>query len=205
MTGLLFATHTEARPFLERGQALLMCKQPIFVYQIASRPMLLAAVSGMGKVFAAVACQSLIREQRVTEIINAGACGALGDGPRFTPGGLFCIASVVEGDHRVMGKRPRPLTSEGQIDWALPSARLVTSDMPVFDLDRRDQLAAFGDLVDMEGAAIARVAAMYQVPWTMIKGVTDSAGPTERERLLQNLNSVSETIGALLWERLENG
>ncbi len=202
MIGVLFATHTEARPFLELGQAVLLHKMPVAVYQIPAVPTLVAAVSGMGKVWAAVASQTLIREHRVSEIINAGACGALQDDPRFQPGRLFCIASAVEGDHEVTGKSPRPLISDGKIDWDLPAARLVTTDKPVFDLDLRREMAATSDLVDMEGAAIARVAVMYEASWTMVKGVTDTASPTQREVLLRNLKGVSAAIGNLLWSRL---
>ncbi len=202
MIGILFATHTEARPFLTLSQAVLLHNVPIAVYQIPSIHSLLVAVSGMGKVWAAVASQTLIREHRVSEIINAGACGALQDGPRFQPGRLFCIASAVEGDHWVTGKSPRPLISDGKMEWDLPAARLVTTDQPVFDLEKRRKLAAFSDLVDMEGAAIARVAAMYQAPWTMVKGITDSAGPLDRDSLLKNLKQISETIGQLLWSHL---
>lgn len=202
MIGVLFATHTEAKPFLKLSGATLLHDMPISVYQVPSHPNLLVGVSGMGKVWATVACQAMIREYRVSEIINAGACGALQDGSRFQPGNLFCITSAVEGDHSVMGKSPRPLISDGKLDWDLPVARLVTTDQPVFDLDKRRELSASSDLVDMEGAAVARVAAIYQAPWNMIKGVTDTASPTERETLLQNLKSVSQVIGELLWDRM---
>ena len=55
----------------------------------------------------------------------------------------------------------------------------------------------------MEGAAIARTAALYQVPWTMIKGITDAAGHTDRATLKKNLPMVSEKIGEILWDKLK--
>jgi adenosylhomocysteine nucleosidase len=85
----------------------------------------------------------------------------------------------------------------------LPPARLVTCDIPVFDSQRRRALAGKGDLVDMEGAAIARVAAMFEISWTMIKGVSDAAGPTDRNVLLNNLKMVSQKIGDYLHEHLQ--
>ena len=157
----------------------------------------------MGKVAAALACQAQIMELKVGEIVNAGACGALQSGPGYSSGAVFCIATAVEGDHEVFGEAPQPIISDGKIDWDQRAARLVTCDCPVFDAEKRQQLSASADLVDMEGAAIARAAAMHQTPWTMIKGITDTAGPSDRAVLNANLAQVSEKIGKLLWERLK--
>lgn len=203
MTGLIFATKMEAGPFLSASQTVLIEKTPIPIYQIDSMPWLHVAISGMGKVAAAAACQFLIRELKSVEIINAGAAGALVSGKRYIPGALFCVTSTVEGDHERLGKNPQPLLSDGRMDLDLPPARLVTCDIPVFDSQQRKVLAEKGDLVDMEGAAIARVAAMFKIPWTMIKGVSDAAGPTDRDVLMGNLKMVSHKIGDYLHKHLQ--
>lgn len=198
MIGLIFATTFEARPFLSKHAAVRIDPGPIPVYRIVAQPWLHVAVCGMGKVAAAAACQLMIRELKVTEIINAGACGALQDGASYQPGALFCVASAVEGDHEIFGKAPQPLISDGTPLGDLPSARLITCDSPVFDLDLRARLSVRGDLVDMEGAAIARVAAMFGTPWCMLKGITDAAGPMDRDTLMQNLTMVSDKISLFL-------
>lgn len=198
MIGLIFASKLEARPFLATHAATRIEAWPYPLYHVVAKPWLYVAVSGMGKVAAAIACQTLIRELKVNEIVNAGACGALQDGTAFEPGALFSVATAVEGDHEVFGHSPQPLISDGGLAWDLTSARLVTCDTPVFDLDVRSRLAARADVVDMEGAAIARVAALFHTPWTMLKGVSDAAGPTDRDTLKQNLNMVSEKIAAYL-------
>jgi len=202
MIGVLFATHREAAPFLELSQAIQVGRSPIEIYQVPENPLVLTAVSGMGKVAAAVTCQAMIREYGIQEILNAGACGALQSGANFEPGRLLCVTSAVEGDHEVMGRLLEPRISDGRMDWDLPAARLVTTDCAVFDFQRRKALAAIADLVDMEGAAIARVAAMYDTPWTMIKGVTDAAGPNDRQDLEKHLALVSDAIGAFLWDQI---
>jgi adenosylhomocysteine nucleosidase len=202
MIGLIFATLTEAGPFLEWSQAVRVSGHPIAVYQVPSKPQLFITISGMGKVAAAVACHAQIKELKVVEVVNAGVCGALRSGAAFAPGKLFCITSAAEGDHGLPEKAPRPLISDGRFDWDLPAARLITCDQPVFDADKREALSAAGDLVDMEGAAIARVAAMYEVPWTMVKGVTDAAGPMDRKVLQRNLTEVSEKVCRLVWAQL---
>ena len=204
MIGLIFATLTEAKPFLEWSRAARIDTEPLGVYQVPSRPDLFVTISGIGKVAAAVACHSQIKEFKVKEIVNAGACGALQDEKRFATGEVFCITSAAEGDHENPIKPPQPLISDGRIDWDLPAARLITCDRPVFDVDLRKALSAGGDLVDMEGAAIARVAAMYDVRWSMVKGITDTAGPADREELKRNLTMVSEKICRLIWSQLRD-
>jgi adenosylhomocysteine nucleosidase len=202
MIGVIFATTAEARPFLTLSGARQVEQTPFDLYQVAGKPLLLIAVSGVGKVSAAVTCHALIREYGVTEVLNAGACGALRSGPGFKPGRLLCVTSAVEGDLEVMGKSPDPLISDGRMDWDLPAVRLVTNDRPVFQERQRKALAAVADLADMEGAAIARVAAIYNTPWAMIKGVTDTAGANDRLVLKKNLPLVSESIGKYIWEQL---
>lgn len=202
MIGVIFATPAEAGPFLELSRAVQCGDGPVSIFNIPSRPGIVVSISGMGKVAAAVAAQAQIREFKVDEIVNAGVCGALQSGPGYVPGTVFCVASAVEGDHEVPGRSPKPIISDGKIDWDMRAARLITCDRPVFDAAKRRALSTGAELVDMEGAAIARVAAMYQIPWTMVKGVTDAAGPRDRATLNRNLAKVSEKIAALLWERL---
>jgi len=203
MIGVIFATMAEAGPFLTLSQAINIDEKPFRVFQVPTRPDLLITVSGMGKVSAALACQVQIREFKVKEIVNAGGCGSLQSDPGYCSGAVFCIATAVEGDHEVFGEAPQPIISDGKIDWDQRAARLVTCDRPVFDAEQRQSLSASADLVDMEGAAIARTAAMYQTPWTMIKGITDAAGPSDRATLNSNLVRVSEKIGKILWEKLK--
>ena len=178
--------------------------EPIEVYQVPSKPDLFVTISGIGKVAAAIACHSQIKDFKVKEIVNAGVCGALQDEKRFAPGEVFCITSAAEGDHENPIRPHQPIISDGQIDWDLPAARLMTYDRPVFDVDLRESLSASGDLVDMEGAAIARVAAMYDVRWSMVKGITDNAGPIDQDEFKRNLTAVSEKICRLLWSQLRD-
>ena len=204
MIGLIFASTFEAQPFLKALPGERLDGWPCPIYRVNGKPWLRVAISGMGKVAAAATCQTLIRELDVTEIVNAGACGALQDGDAYQPGALFSITSTVEGDHAVFGKAPKPQVRDDPTAWGLPSARLVTCDTPVFDRDLRSRLAANADLVDMEGAAIARIAAMFDTPWTMLKGVSDGAAPTDRGTLKANLSMISEKIAVFLSAHLKD-
>jgi nucleoside phosphorylase len=151
----------------------------------------------MGKVSAALATQMLIREHRCSRILNAGICGALNKGAAFEPGKIFRITNVSEGP-------PGPgIPSKGlscKCGWwpDIAAARLVTVEQPVFHSAERRRLASWGDLVDMEGAVVARVAHLYDIPWGIIKGVTDKAGNGDRTTLHRNLEMVSEAIATQL-------
>lgn len=202
MIGVIFATMAEAGPFLSLSQAVQIEDNPFRIFQVPVNPDLLVTVGGMGKVAAALSCQTMIREYMVDEIVNAGVCGSLSSQPGFPIGAVFCVATAVEGDHQVFGEAPQPIISDGKIDWDRRAVRLMTCDRPVFDDDLRQELAAQAELVDMEGAAIARTAALHQIPWTMIKGVTDTAGPKDRTAVSKHLGEVSEKVGQILWERL---
>jgi adenosylhomocysteine nucleosidase len=204
MIGMIFATGMEARPFLTLAGAELYVSRPFRLYCAAGFSRLPVIISGIGKVAAALACQSMILRYGVTHVLNAGVVGALHDGPEFEVCRLVRIESAVEGDHTVFGRRPAPLMSSGRFGRGLPPARLVTSDEPVFDPDGREAFGQLGQVVDMEGAAIARTAELYGVPWDMIKGVSDLAGPVERETLRRNLFEASDTIARRVWQELKD-
>lgn len=200
MIALIFATRKEAGPFLALSRADRCAETPFVRYCSPLMPGLQIVISRIGKVAAAAACQEMIATHKARRIVNAGTCGLLVDGSGWAVGQLVRITSAREVDHDVLGKRPPPVLCATHPGQALPTARLVTCDRPVFDLQRRNACRRMGEVVDMEGAAIARVAALNQVPCTLIKGVSDAAGPMERQTLLGNLERVSTILGAWLWE-----
>ena len=54
------------------------------------------------------------------------------------------------------------------------------------------------DMVDMEGFAIAYVANRYDIPITLIKGISDDANHNSKAELFQNLEmSMDQTIALL--------
>jgi adenosylhomocysteine nucleosidase len=201
MIGVIFATAAEAQPFLQQTCARPIDREPFALYTaelFRAKSPCLTIISGMGKVAAAVAAHSLIGIHHARRLINVGLCGALADSGEWGIGKVVCITSAMEGDREELGQTPTPqaCTSEGFAD--LPPARLITCDRPVFDLARKQELAALGEVVDMEGAAVARVAAMFERPCSLIKGVSDFAEGPDRRRLAQNLAGVSLRLAEAL-------
>ena len=189
MTGLILATGIEAEPLVERLGARKPADGPCQTYQF---PGGVIVVSGMGKRAAAAAAERLIVEHRVEAVVNVGICGALID--RLAPGTLVRVAEAIDGD----SDPAEAIPCDGGA-WAhLPPVRLVSVDEAVFEDDRRAALGARGDVVDMEGAAIARVCREHQIPLHALKGVTDLAGPGGKLDIKKNIADVATELAEIV-------
>ena len=143
------------------------------------------AVSGMGMAAARVATESLIQKQGCRLIINAGVCGALKDSlPR---GAVYHVSSVAN-------------EAADEIDIQEEGLRLISVDEPVFETERKQRLAGQGDLVDMEGYAVAQVCHAHQVPCRLIKGVTDFGDHHGKEDIQTHIDSVSDQVATVVFE-----
>jgi nucleoside phosphorylase len=200
MMGIVFATEAEAAPFLDLG-GFKEIAPAHFRLLASSRLPHRVVISGMGKVAAALATQWMIAECRPIRLVHAGICGALGDRAAIRPGTIFRISSASEG---FPGPGiPSAIRECARDLWPdLPAAALVTVEHPVFDDGLRTELRRFGELIDMEGAVVARVAGLHGLPCSMIKGVTDFAGSGERPSLHARLAAVSAAIAQCLWEEM---
>ncbi|BBO79562.1 hypothetical protein DSCO28_01280 [Desulfosarcina ovata subsp. sediminis] len=200
MVGLVFATRQEADPFLVQTTAVEVAGKPFPLFRSAERVALdtIVVISGMGKVAAAMAAVHLVMAWRVSVLINAGLCGWLGRADPPLWGNLLRVSTAVEGDCDRFGHAEAPVACDPTWFASLGTARLVTCDRPVFNADWREQLAAIGDLADMEGAAVARVAQHYGVPCAMIKGISDNADENGRQDVARNIDRIATTIAETL-------
>ena len=109
-------------------------------------------------------------------IINIGTAGALRDGIS----GVYEIGRVFQHDFsselisQMIG-RPFPNMRGLPVSGRLPVAHLATGDAFISDTITRDRLAQSAHLCDMEGAAVAAVAANFELPVTLLKQVSDNA------------------------------
>jgi nucleoside phosphorylase len=204
MVGIVYATRREAAALLSQTSAVLLAAHPFQTFRAdgAGRPPCLVAVSGMGKVAAAAAASHLVLAHRVSMLVNAGLCGRLTADHCWSVGDLLRIRSAVEGDCDRFGRPEPPVACDTRWFRRLAPARLVTCDRPVFDAEQRSRLAALGELADMEGAAVARVAGLYGLACAMVKGISDVADQTGRTELARNIDWVSERIANALVSEL---
>lgn len=131
-------------------------------------------ITGIGKTAAATALARRLAsydDLADLHVVNIGTAGALHDHLE----GLFEVGTVLNHDInadaiRALGYDPRERLTIG------PSATvLATGDVFVTDPVVRARLAGQAELVDMEGYAIAYVAAEFGVPVRLVKHVSDHA------------------------------
>jgi nucleoside phosphorylase len=148
---------------------------------------LVIAVSGIGKVNAALAASDLVRTHGAQLLFILGTAGALG-----SRHGTFLLNEAVQTDYGArraagfshfragtwpIGDASCPPFAALDIDTTLPRARIATSNAFVECADHasyvRDTLGC--DLIDMETGAIAQAAVALGVPWAGVKSTTDGA------------------------------
>jgi adenosylhomocysteine nucleosidase len=124
-----------------------------------------AAFAGVGVDAATRSFAGIERDGPVDLAVSVGWAGALREG--FATGRAYRVSAVIDA---LTGERFRAAAWPG--DCLLVTARGV-ADPP----QKRRLAAAFGaGLVDMEAAAVARLAAVRGIPFHCVKGVTDAPG-----------------------------
>ncbi|MDY6808417.1 MAG: nucleosidase [Actinomycetota bacterium] len=135
-------------------------------------------ITGIGKVRAATALTRTLTDARrgidqpIAQVINIGTAGALHE----THTGIFFPSTVIE--HDISSIELRAMGHPMVDRWELPDGDgtvLASGDTFVADPVRRDTLARHADLVDMEGSAVAYVAAEFGIACRMVKIVSDTA------------------------------
>ncbi len=197
---LVLATKAEAEKAMQMLQARATDNnENLFAgWHPESAEKIFILLTDMGPEAAYRATSNFLNKQRVSKIINLGVAGSLQD--HLQVGDLCTVSSVhMENALDKEGNGWNKITSLPLPN--LPKQRLVSVSTPVFDDERKTGLAASADLVDMEGAAIARACCQYKIPCYMLKGITDFAGVDGREILHKNLFDVSHALTDELFQR----
>jgi nucleoside phosphorylase len=191
----IFATLREARPFLcgLDGVRVEPAGYAAFRGRLGGHP-LHVAICGMGIDAATAATADLLDQYPVERIFNCGIVGSLN--PSLGVGAVVAVncAQLLDADDRPVHR----WEASGGTARAtgLPEAGLLTLTSPLFDAGRKRRLAALGDLVDLEGAAIARQCQARRVDCRLIKVVSDLA--ESRAQLHGNLDAASEILARRL-------
>ncbi|ENZ04051.1 MTA/SAH nucleosidase [Clostridium thermobutyricum] len=156
-----------------------------------------AVVSGIGKVNAAVCTQILISEYKVNSVINVGVAGGIGKD--IYPGDVVVAENLVQHDMDTTvfgdahGQIPRLDTFDFTCDKELVrlaklacdeikeintfSGRIVSGDQFIASVDKIKWLESeFGAAAcEMEGASIAHVCYLNSIPFVIIRSISDNA------------------------------
>lgn len=157
----------------------------------------IAVVCGIGKVNAAVCTQILVSEFNVDKVINVGVAGGIGKD--IYPGDVVIATNLVEHDMDTTafgdphGQVPRMDTFDFKCDSSLIelannackkvgsfntfTGRIVSGDVFVADVEKIKWLEKeFNALsCEMEGASIAHVCYLNNIPVVVIRSISDNA------------------------------
>jgi adenosylhomocysteine nucleosidase len=190
LAGIIMATRLEAGPFIKTFNMKEVEAQPFLVYNSCDEMIL--AISGMGKANAAMATAYICSRFDPEWILNLGAAGATQESREL--GDIYHIEKVIEPDRPHLGSN-RPYV---QIPVVLPGfqkAVLATQDKAVEELETFRQIAAFADLVDMEGASIVQAGRKFGKRCLLFKFVSDTpvhAG--KQEIIIDYIRHYSDTF-----------
>ena len=158
---------------------------------------IIAVVCGIGKVNAAICTQILISEYNVSSIINVGVAGGIGKD--IYPGDVVIGTDLVEHDMDTsafgdpVGQIPRLDTFSFKCDEKLVKAaldasgeikeintfsgRIVSGDQFIADIDKIKWLSETFNAIscEMEGASIAHVCYLNNIPCVVIRSISDNA------------------------------
>ncbi len=150
--------------------------------------------SGVGKVRAAACTQFLIKHYGVDRIIFAGIAGALN--PQFCVGDIVVANRALEWDFKAITVETAWYQADlALVDQAVGAAQrlgrkvwvgsVLTGDRPVHNLNHKQELlqAFNADCVEMEGGAVALVCFMNDIPFVLVRAISDFAD----ERMVRDL------------------
>lgn len=182
--------------------------------------------SGIGKVNAALCAQLLISEFAVDGIVNVGCAG--GVVPELAIGDVVVAADVVEHDFDLSSVwpsfKPGQLPEIGQFmktddtysEAAIQAAqhiegigvsrgRVASGDTFVCDPALRQRIvdATAPAAVEMEGAAIGHVCVLNQVPFAVIRSISDNASTGAHTSFEEFLPKAAANAAAILLGMLE--
>ncbi len=148
----------ELGPLL-RGAA----KREVNGVELYELPSALVAIGGIGRTAGARAADLVVREASPALLISAGLAGALT--PSLKPGDMVRAREIID---EATGERYETIGGDA----------VLVSALRVAGIKGKQRLAASysASAVDMEGAAVARVAKLHGIPFMAVKAISDELG-----------------------------
>ena len=184
---------------------------------------LILVKAGVGKVNAAMCTQLLIDDFEIETVICTGTAGALHDG--LDIGDVVVAEDCVQHDVRVdfLGLPPGQIPfTDHRFFEAAPSlverlraveetrhdvsvGRVCTGDTFIQDEARRAELREElgGDCVEMEGAAVGQVCTLNDIPFLLVRAISDRADGSSDVDFQKFLREAAETSARMILRLLE--
>lgn len=219
--GMVVAMRKEILPLIENS-GLEVFNESVGKYQISSFKYLdkeiIIVESGVGEIYAAGATQLLISKYEVECIINFGVCGLLNDKLNLLE--TVLVDGIVHYDFDLSKIDNLPVGQYPNMDRVIPCKNslmdVVTSINPsiqkvicasadkfVVDGDVKDNLYKEYDasICEMESAGVALTCLNNNIPFAVIKAVSDGKGGADEYRKL--VMSASKSYIELIYKVLE--
>ena len=211
--------------FTEKCKHINSEKHGIFEFELYDYKgiSIICSVCGTGKVSAAVCTQLMIEYYSPEIIINIGTAGSLIEEIRNKD--VIVAIDSVQHDFDISpfgwekGELPElglvslkcdekfldAVKKIGDIGHTIHFGRILSGDQVVVDQDVKFNLTScFGGLcAEMEGAAVGQACAMNNVPYAIIRGISDGDDEDQKNEFFSNIESVSEINGRVLLAALE--
>lgn len=219
--GMVVAMRKEILPLIENS-GLEVSNESVGKYQISSFKYLdkeiIIVESGVGEIYAAGATQLLISKYEVECIINFGVCGLLNDKLNLLE--TVLVDGIVHYDFDLSKIDNLPVGQYPNMDRVIPCKNslmdVVTSINPsiqkvicasadkfVVDGDVKDNLYKEYDasICEMESAGVALTCLNNNIPFVIIKAVSDGKGGADDYKKL--VMSASKSYVELIYKVLE--
>ncbi len=205
MICFVIALKKEANALLEKAQNLkefLIADKPCYSCTLNGKNVIIA-ISGIGKVSAALTTQFLIDKYSPKFIFNFGTCGGMNSSVEILNYYLIDKCCQFDFDLRELDGVPLGYIQEYDtvyfdtytkgIDF-LKTSRVASADRFTNDINDINAINEIGcSLRDMEGGAIAQVCTSNNIPLIMVKGISDVYGNgTAEEQFYKNLQTVGK-------------
>lgn len=195
-TGIVMATMIEASPFIKGFSLEQVSRKPFPLYSGSDFVLI---ISGIGKVYAALAAGVLIRENGVESMINAGAAGGLRSG--FNAGDILHVSEIIDYDRpKLINKEIR--TMKPDVIPGFRSASLATLDRPVITPEDRSVVGRYADIIDMEGAGFLQACRTFGVEAYLWKMVSDTAEHDRDADIVANIKKMIELLYIFMEEKV---
>lgn len=179
--GLIFATMTEAKPFV---QGMALEKTEIAPFSVFEKARIVLVISGIGKANAAMAAAYCCQTFEPAFVCNLGAAGATDSS--LALGAMVHVTEAIEYDRPEL-RSNKPHVHSPHILEGFPLAKVATQDTPVIDPSKREEIASLATLVDMEAASIIQACGRFQTKCVIFKFVSDTPDHENGDDIVKNI------------------
>ncbi len=206
MVCIVVALYSEAQYLIEKSENVEefnILDKKAYSFKINNKDIILA-ISGIGKVSAALTTQYLIDTYSPEYVLNFGTCGGMNNSVEILKYYAVERCCQFDFDVRELDDVPLGYIQEYKTSFFYPQTKgidflnktsLATADRftncekDISDINKEVNCS----LRDMEGGAIAQVCTSNNCPLFMIKGISDVYGSgTAQEQFYKNLKAVAQ-------------